>query len=797
MLQNRQIKAKAVYNITYIIWLLCLLSFVSSYSQESSQIKHIAESFTTHTQLPREIAYAHLNKSTYIKGETLAFTVYVFDKNSKQLSTATTNVYCAIVDNESNIIKNKMLLAQNGVCYGSFFVDEQFSSGNYNFHAYTNWMKNFDEQNFYVQGISIIDANETTPPPLVSSHLDIQLLPEGGHLVANTPNTIGIVIKDTLGLGLPNTTFELLDSNNQSLGSMGTNQFGIGKFALTPDHGTFYKVRVKTQEITQIQPLPPSEPFGIAMTLNKLTDKIILRFNTNTDTFKFIKNKPYTLMVHNGHDLKTIGIQFTDATEILTLIPHKDLFKGMNILTLFDEEGNPILERLYFKYEGVQFVKSEEANFQKDEDSTLIKIPIKTVNPKAFNNFSVSVLPTETKSYQHHQNIISALYLQPFVKGFIENAHYYFSDINRQKEFELDNLLLTQGWSSYNWRQIFNHPPNAKYSFEQGITVKAHINQSKSNTFAMFPITNNDFETFELNASNTYFKKQGLYPLDKEQLRFVELNRKNSGIKPHLFLEFSPSKIPDLEKHIKIEPLKQPVSFNSNNSQAFLINSWSGVEQLNEIVLSVRKKDSRKEQLSQQQHGKIDVFDDNLRRSYMDFASYIQTKGFRVYQNNGQLDIINPSAASGTNNSPVVYLDDMRLFDLNTLYQYRLDIVDYILVDKSGFGQGVNGGAGVIKIYTDPKISVTFNENSPFQTFNIPLTFSTPSKFYTPKYAFYQTQFYKEYGVVNWIPNCHVDAEGNISFKIDNIQTGTLKMFIEGTCNDGSLISETKRIQIN
>ncbi|WMI69198.1 hypothetical protein [Mangrovimonas sp. YM274] len=796
MHQNLQLRARIANLITIQLRLFCLLAFIFSFSQESPQIKHIAEPFSSYTQLPRELAYGHLNKSTFIKGETLAFTIYVFNKNNKQLATATTNVYCAIVDNQGNIIKNKMLLAQNGVCYGSFFVDEQFSSGNYNFQAYTNWMKNFNEQNFYVQGISIIDANKTIVSTPISSNLDIQLLPEGGHLVADTPNTVGIAIKDTLGFGVPNATVKLLNSNRYSMGTFKTNQFGIGKFSFTPKKGNSYNVEVHTKETTQRHPLPKAEALGIAMSLNKLNDRIIIRFNTNDNTFKSIKNNPYTLAIHNGHDIKTINIQFKDSLELLSLIPHSDLFKGMNVLTLFDNTGTPILERLYFKYNGIEFLESQTPYFEKGEDSTLVTIPFEGVNPKVFNNFSISVLPQETVSYQHHQNIVSSLYLQPYVKGFVENALYYFQDIDRQKEFELDNLLLTQGWSSYSWQNIFQNPPTVNFPFEQGIAIKAHINQSKSNTFAMFPITNNSFETFELNSSHAFFEKNALYPLDKEQLRFVELNRKKSGIKPHLSLQFTPSKIPNLDKYLKVEPLKKTVAFNAINSQPFMINSWSGLEQLNEIVLSVRKKDSRKEQLNQKQHGKIDIFDDNLRKSYMDFASYIQTKGFRVYQNNGQLNIINPSAASSNNNSPAVYLDDMRLFDLNTLYQYRLDIVDYILIDKSGFGQGINAGAGVIKIYTDPKISFSFNESSPFQTFNIPLTFSSPTQFYTPKYSFYKTQFYQEYGVVNWLPNCKVDAQGNISFKIDNIQAGDLKIFMEGTCNDGSLISEVRDIAI-
>src|SRR5690606_37962296 len=87
------------------LFLSCLLLInVSMFSQNTDKTETLLSSFKTYTNLPREVIYTHLNKSTLIKGETLGFTLYVFDKNQKKLSNVTTNVYCIITDENNTII---------------------------------------------------------------------------------------------------------------------------------------------------------------------------------------------------------------------------------------------------------------------------------------------------------------------------------------------------------------------------------------------------------------------------------------------------------------------------------------------------------------------------------------------------------------------------------------------------------------------------------------------------------------------------------------------------------------------
>ena len=176
--------------ITFRFLIFCWIILISS-SPLFCQIKSedsLINSFESYTKIPREVAYSHLNKSTYIIGETMGFANYVFDKNSKKLSTVTTNLYCTISDDNNKIIKSKLVLVENGMSSGGFFLDSLFTSGSYTFKAYTNWMRNFDEQNFYTQTVKVIDPNVESilNSSLISTAIDAQFLPEGGHLVANT-----------------------------------------------------------------------------------------------------------------------------------------------------------------------------------------------------------------------------------------------------------------------------------------------------------------------------------------------------------------------------------------------------------------------------------------------------------------------------------------------------------------------------------------------------------------------------------------------------------------------------------
>lgn len=798
--------------------LALVLTFTfSGFAQNKNEKSELVSSYKEYTELPREISYAHLNKTTYLKGEIMGFSVYVLDKLSKKPSTAT-NIYCTISDEKNRVIKSEMILAANGIANGSFQIDSLFNSGIYTFKAYTNWMRNFDEPNYYSQTVKIIDSEteEIQKNKATISKLDAQFLPEGGHFVADVKNSVGVIIKDSLGFGAPNISGKVVNSENKTLSDFKTNDFGIGKFTFIPSATELYKMILNFNDTEQNFTLAKADNYGIALSMNDLEGRVALSFRTNESTLKQIEKQNYILAIHNGNILRTINVNFKESLEVVKMISYEDLSTGINIFTLFDENSKSILERMFFKYDGINLLTAQKPETENSKDSLTIKIPINKTDIALAHNFSVSVLPGETKSYNPNNNIISETYLQPYIKTYIENAAYYFTDITRKKKFELDNLLLTQGWSSYDWNNIFNNPPNVLYEYENGISFKANINDKTASEYMMYASINNEMQLFDFDKDDTDFGAIGLYPMEAEKIRFSAVKKNKNIEKPNLYLQFSPSVIPNLVDTREIPPFRESSKHLIGETKPMFQSSWEKRERLDEVVVTTKKTLTREDKLIVSPFGKVKVIDDQIRKSNVFLSDYIRMQGFKVYETMGQLIIINPrpvsfgqgattttkGTLSGTSNTfidtkPVlVYLNNIKLANTDMLYKYTLDDVDYIFFDKSGASEGGDGAHGVIKIYTDPTISQSKMTRNVSQEITVPLTFSTPKKFYTPEYTSYQGKFYQDYGVIGWFPRLTIHDDGKIYFKIPYPQIDSLSIFIEGTANDGSFISEKKIVTI-
>ena len=189
----------------------------------------------------KETVYSHLNKSTYIKGEEIGFTSYVFNKKTKKPSLLTTNLYCVITDKKDNVLKEKLVKVENGIASGSFKIDSVFTTGSYKVKTYTNWMLNFKEQNYFIETIKIIAPGKPNKKINITENdkIDIQFLPESGTFLNNAHNTIGIIAKDSLGYGIPNISGEILE-NNLIIGDFKLNKLGIGRTSFTIEKNKKY-----------------------------------------------------------------------------------------------------------------------------------------------------------------------------------------------------------------------------------------------------------------------------------------------------------------------------------------------------------------------------------------------------------------------------------------------------------------------------------------------------------------------------------------------------------------------------
>lgn len=758
----------------------------------------VLDAFDDYTDLTREQVYVHLNKTAYIKGEMLAFNAYCFIAESKSLSTNTSNLYCQILNSKDEVIKEKLILVNEGISRGDFTIDSLFTSGEYKFKAYTNWMRNFpNEPNYYLESFRVIDPDniKEDKPIAVSDAIDIQILPESGHLLQNTRNIVGVIAKDQLGLGVSGLKVQVVDDSGNELTECTLNEFGIGQFMLSPEQGRSYSLNYSYNEKSRSIPINKIDNKGIILSIADLNDSVGVSLKTNKESLPLVANKYYKIYIHNGYELRDISLTFGSDTEFFIKIGKSDLFQGTNVFTLFDGE-KPIAERMFFNYFGLEYEFFKQANTEIKGDSIYVKVPTKNFDYSKFQNLSISVLPNETKSYYHHQNIISTLHLKPFIKSQIENAGYYFTDVTPKKKFELNNLLLTQGWSSYDWNDIFNNPPDYVFDFEVGISYTINTNDDKPKGLLIYPNINSKAELINLEANQRKLERKGFFPLNDEKLRIGEYRKRSDIGKSTAVIQFSPSSIKSLSTNYN--PKSVLLGAQSANTKADFFK-FQEAEELSEVKVVARKGFTRFEKLQNATLGRITEFNEKERRTYRTLAQFLSGRGFLVEETpeedpeTGDFTIfriwtINKASVNATD-IPIIFLDGARLLDYDILNGFSMEIVDYVEVNKGGVGEGIRGGAGVIRIYTDPQKRFKVKPRESFSAYELPLTYTTPKRFYVPKYSTFDSDFYRQYGVVDWFPNTKVNKDGSILLCILN--TGQpIKLFIEGVVNNNTLISK-------
>ncbi|WP_299365969.1 hypothetical protein [Winogradskyella sp.] len=800
--------------------LFLLLISLSVYSQEELDI---LEAYEEYTEAPREVVYLHLNKSTYVIGEIIGFTAYVLDKKDKRPSALTTNLYVSIEDDAKNIVKQKLIEVQNGVASNTIEVDSLFAHGNYRIKAYTNWMNNFNEQNHFIETIKIKDQkvrditeNETT------NTIDAQFLPESGHLLHGVENTIGVVIKDKNGYGIPSVSGEVMDGDGNTITSFKTNQLGICRFAIVADISQNYTVKLDNQDIIlNLNEMMKSHRNGVILSVKRLKDKFFVSAITNANTLNSIKNKRYSLVLHNGDDANLIDIYFTDHT-VVTKVIELDSKPGLKILTLFNENDQPIAERLIFNYKDIPIIKSQtEPSITQLKDSVTISLNFKTIDPSAEHNISASILPQGTKSYKSDHSIISYNYLRPYVKGHIQNAKYYFTNIDERKKFELDNLLITQGWSSYDWNTIFKGSPDLSNDFEQGIIIKANyasknLDESGTPNSLAYHFNNEGFLISEANLDQQSYVIKRLFPEEGNTIKLSEITSKKELKPANVYLQFFPREIPKLRNSRSIasnlKPNYKQDTKEESNDNTLSFETLKNIQKLNEVIVTANPdllRRERENELKTGKYGRVSVINEDDQNTYIRLLDYLEYKAWNLATKTSGPNITTSRLATTPNSTAItnpflsqlvnfgvnIFLNDALLVDYTRIEELFLTNVDYVEINRFGVGDGMRSPAGFIKIYTkNPTGPLNLNKNA--KAYGFPLTFSKQKQFYAPKYKYYNDDFYKHYGTIDWKPNLKVDSNGNITMKIAQPEV-PITLFIEGMANDGSFIFEEEPILLN
>ncbi len=779
--------------------LFFLFTFSVIQAQEKEKVT-AEKALSNYFETPREAIYLHLNKSTYVLGENIWFKGYIYDQKQGKSFKETANIYVGVYDSKGNQIKENLYRGVDGFTQGNIAVDSAFISGDYYIKASTNWMKNFTENNTYVQKIQIINK-KVTVPKINKLAYDLQVFVEGGHLVNGIKNSIALKLTNQNGLGESFKQAFLLDGSGKVLLDFKGNIFGMSRFFFMPDITNSYRVKVILNNGKElITPLSKVVDKGVVLNVhNHNPDQVLIALRTNEATLKDIKLKEYKLLIHKDGVSKTTIVSFDkNKKEVIIPLNRKDVFKGVNTVTVFDENETPLLERLFFNNHDIDFPKAAISLSQIKGDSITVNVNIAS-NASVTKNISITILPENTRAYNHSDNISSNFLLSPYVKGYVENPAYFFRNINRNKENDLDLLLLTQGWSRYEWNSIFKGPPTENFEFENGLTLNGIFKERNLDQFKVLHISssrNNQASFLEVQEPN--FEIPALFPETDEKIKLTLVRKRGRAVVPKVSANFN---VKNRFDKLNTKYFGYPTSYYEPlpNSDYELSED---IIYLDEVELTETTKKIRKPNFNSLNNVKVTA---EIAQKYPQFSNLIRSRGFTVVEGVGTLFLrSNRGVVSlgGAVQTPLIILNgaiiggnvEGNLFDI--LGELQTAEIDRIEIIRNGATYGSRGSNGVIKIWTRKNI-LDFSNGSSTPPFfvNVKNTFQPTKKFYTPKYN-YKNPIFEYTGAIHWTPELILNGNGTASFKIPNTGIKNISFYIEGLGEDGTLISSKKTIHL-
>jgi len=422
-----------------------------------------------------EKIFVHTDKSCFVSGETIWFSVYLLNATLHVLSPSSSLVYVELIDGKGLIITQKRVYMEDGGGYGQIDIPADLVKGSYQLRAYTNWMRNFDQSWYYTKELTIINLkdnlNEKLSTNNIEKEIDFQLFAEGGYLIEGLPVQVAFKAIGQDGKHL-DVEGNIYNSKGKKLVGFKSEHLGMGSFMLLPRAGeSYYAVLKGNEKKYRLSELRPSgfsmmvnnkKPEGIELLINASTDLI------NTDYYIVAQMRGIIFYKYKGN---------LQGQALRLEIPKSGFPDGILHITLFSANGIPLGERLVFinneRTPYIKFYKGNNELEKKDHVEVLIQLKDSDGRPVQNARLSVSVTDIGKLSIpDYEEDIRSWLLLNSDLRGDIEYPGYYFESNDKEHRRDLDLLMLTHGWRRFTWKSILKSAtPEYSYAHELGINI--------------------------------------------------------------------------------------------------------------------------------------------------------------------------------------------------------------------------------------------------------------------------------------------------------------------------------------
>jgi hypothetical protein len=776
----------------------------AAFSQQVTGVS-FTDSFTSYSRKAvQEKLFLHTDKEFYLSGEILWFKIYYIDGTSHRPGALSKVAYTEVInDKGQQVLQGKISLAHDENS-GSFYLPATLKTGYYTVRAYTSWMRNFDSTSFFEKRIAILNTLKTPEPisPVTTYPVTIDFFPEGGNLVNGIESKLGFMVKKA-GAGISSYKGYIVDKNNDTVSTFEPLKFGMGHFNFKPVSGNTYQAIIALSDTSIIKPLPDifDYGYGISVTENN---------NDQISVAVYRKKMPgeagnvrILLAVHTKQVLEfaeNAGIG--DNESVNFLIDKKKLAKGVAQITLFNEQGSPLCERLFYNPPANVIslqTKTDRSLYQKRQEVELGISAQRTTGKQEPLDLSASVFYLDSLQSIDESTIINYMWLASDLSGTVESPAYYFSDDGDVKA-ATDNLMLTQGWRKFNWENIWKggnsfikYLPDLNGQMITGVVRRKSDNKPVAGINASLSITGHVYG-FYISQSD----KQGIvrfevkdYYGNKEVIPQVM-----SGdslwlevIKPYLV----PS-VPDYFRYAVTEDKKEQILKRSIAMQAQNVFLADSLRNFNEPYVSDTLPFFGKGEA-------VYMLDDYRRFPTMEevLREYVMEIGVGVRGGKPAIKIFNKYASDFYTNDPLLLLDGVPISNVNKIFQYNPLNVKKLEVIRSRYVIGPGAFDGVVSFTTYDGVFDGFELDPRLVTIDYP-GLQLQREFYSPVYSNKEQiegRLPDFRNTLLWSPfiTTSVDGKASIRFYSSDL-AGRYVVVVQGMSASGEFVYTTSSFEV-
>ncbi|MGB2128722.1 MAG: TonB-dependent receptor [Flavicella sp.] len=448
-----------------------------------------------------EKIYIQTDKPYYSLDEDIWFSSYLVNGINHSASTKSKILYVELINENDSIVSKKKLYTHHMSAAGDFKISKDWNEGDYLIRAYTNAMRNEDASLFFQKEISILSPSKKDSLQEVSTdinkenktskdkeratnfnlHPEIKFYPEGGNLVNGLKNIVALKIHDKhyYDERLSGTLYE---TGGKEIFTFKTLPYGMGLFNFTPKKGKEYYVVMDINGAEELYNLPKAIEKGYSLQASNNGSHIVIDVASNTE-----KGLLSTYLVgHQRGKLLFERSETKNTNKYTVKIATTELQDGVCHLTLFNQEGNPVCERLIYVDNPNNYLKLDIQNNtpnlaarQKANFHISVKNKLGTLVTSSLSMAvrDMTAVPYKTTS----KNIKTWLLLNSDLRGEVEDPGYFFSKENDVKQrYLLDLVMMTNGWRRFTWTSLLDEEkPTNKFPIEKGIFISGRTKNLK------------------------------------------------------------------------------------------------------------------------------------------------------------------------------------------------------------------------------------------------------------------------------------------------------------------------------